>query len=305
MNINNKLKLFIGLWTVLLLIWGSMLSAAPQAELIPFFVTGQKTKIVTVDHSAWQTILDGYLDAEHSSRVNRFNYAKLKANAADQKKLNRYLSYLQTHDPRRYPSAEQKAYWINFYNALVVQIVLGAYPVSSITKIHQNLVKLGPWKEKRVEVAGKNLSLDDIEHGILRPIWRDNRIHYGINSASYGGANLAPEAYTATNIEELLEKGARDYVNHPRAVRFLEKDSSVSSRVYTWFQEKFGSKNKSTDDNSLLISSMYDWYKDDFGFTDEDVIKHLIKYAKPKLAKRLESYKGSIEYKYDWHLNEP
>lgn len=279
MKLNNRLQTFIGLWTVLLLIWASTLSAAPQAELIPFWNKSNEANKAKIDHSAWQAILNRYLNAKHRSGINRFNYAKLKANRTDKRKLNRYLSSLQKLDPRRYSKAEQKAYWINFYNALTVKVVLDNYPVKSITKIHKGWFAFGPWDDVHAKVAGKKLTLNNIEHGILRPIWRDNRIHYAVNCASLGCPNLAPKAYTAANTDKLLEQAAKDYINHPRGVQF---------------------KN-----GKLLLSSIYDWYKVDFGGNKRSLIKHLRKYANSKLAKRLQGYKGSIDYHYDWKLNKP
>jgi len=275
-----KILSFIGFWTILLFIWSSLLIAAPKAELIPFWNKSDEANQAIVNHSAWQAILDGYLEANHPSGINRFDYKKLKANATDKKKFDDYLSYLQSLDPRDYAKATQKAYWINFYNALTIKIVLSGYPVKSITKIHQGWFGFGPWDDVGVKVVGQKLTLNNIEHGILRPIWQDNRIHYAVNCASYGCPNLSPKAYTAQNMEELLEKGARDYVNHQRGVEFLE-------------------------DDYLVTSSIYHWYKVDFGGTDESVVKHFLKYAKPELAERLQIFHGSIDHDYDWQLNEP
>jgi hypothetical protein len=278
---NDKIHFLLGFWSVLLFIWANTLIAAPKAELIPFWDKSDETNQANIDHSGWQAILDGYLEANHPSGINRFNYAKLKANATDAQKLNDYLSSLQSLDPRNYAKAEQKAYWINFYNALTVQVVLNNYPIESITKIHAGWFGFGPWDDEvGVKVAEQKLTLNHIEHGILRPIWQDNRIHYALNCASYGCPNLLPTVYTVQNTEQLLEKNARDYVNHPRGVKFLK-------------------------DNYLMVSSIYHWYKVDFGGTDENLIKHFKKYAKPELVERLNIFHGSIDHDYNWSLNQP
>ncbi|OQY48596.1 MAG: Ser/Thr protein kinase [Candidatus Parabeggiatoa sp. nov. 2] len=275
----RKAQTLVGLFAVVLFIWSSTISAAPKAQLIPFWNASNEANSATIDHSAWQTILNRYLVANHPSGVSRFNYAKLTANTADGNKLDEYLSYLQKLDPRTYSKAEQKAYWINFYNALTIQVVLSAYPVSSITKIYDGWFGFGPWDDVHAKVAGQRLTLNDIEHGILRPIWKnDNRIHYAVNCASYGCPNLASEAYTAANMDRLLEQGARDYVNHPRGVQFKS-------------------------DGTLLVSSIYRWYKRDFGGTNASVIRHWRQYAKPRLAKRLWRYNGPIDHDYNWSLN--
>ena len=268
-----------GLIGVILLGTASIVFAAAGAKLIPAWDASDETSDLSIDHSVWQEILDGYL-SEHPSGINRFDYAALKASAADSAKLAGYLEHLQTLDPRKYARAEQKPYWINFYNALTVQVVVDGYPVDTIHKIRKGILPLGPWKDVHARVAGMELTLDDIEHGILRPIWRDNRIHYGVNCASLGCPNLLTAAFTAANTEALLDTGAREYINHPRGVDFV-------------------------DDDFVVISSIYDWFVPDFGDSDEGVIEHLVKYAEPELAQRLREFSGAFDYEYDWGLNHP
>ncbi len=258
---------------------------AQTAKLIPVWNASDENSVAHMDHTAWQEILNGYL-REHGSGVNRFDYGALKANAGDSAKLASYLASLQSLDPREYSRVEQKAYWINFYNALTVKVVADAYPVDSIKDISESLLGSlgrifgGPWNDVHANVAGLDLTLNNIEHGILRPIWQDNRIHYAVNCASYGCPNLSPTAFTADNSEKLLDAGARAYVNHPRGVEFM-------------------------DDDFMIISSIYKWYAADFGDTEKSVIEHLVKYADEPLAKRLRKFSGSVDYEYDWSLNRP
>ncbi len=258
----------------------SFVLAAPSSALLEFWNASDETNTETIDHSTWQNLLTTYLSS-HPSGVNRFDYAALKASAEDRTKLTDYLTHLQAHDPRAYARAEQKAYWINFYNALTVQVVVNAYPVDSIRAIHESWIPLsGPWDDVHAQVAGQELTLNNIEHGILRPIWRDNRIHYAVNCASYGCPNQSPTVFTAANTEELLDASARAYVNHPRGVDFV-------------------------DDDFLVISSIYNWYVEDFGNSQENVLAHLIQYAEAGLATRLKDFAGSVDYEYDWSLNQP
>lgn len=258
---------------------------AKSAKLIPEWSASDENNAAHIDHGAWQEILNDYLH-KHDSGVNRFDYAALKANAGDFAKLVSYLASLQSLDPRDYSRAEQKAYWINFYNALTVKVVVDAYPVKSIKDISESLLgKLGrifggPWDDVHAKVAGLDLTLNNIEHGILRPIWKDNRIHYAVNCASYGCPNLSATAFTSENADTLLDAGARAYVNHPRGVDLV-------------------------DDDFLVISSIYKWYAADFGGTEKSVIEHLIQYAGKGLATRLKKFAGSVDYEYDWSLNQP
>ena len=188
--------------------------AAPKAELQPYWDRSDAANPAAIDHSPWQGLLDGYLDTRHPSGVHRFAYGAVRS--ADRAVLRAYLATLQALDPRRYPRPEQEAYWINLYNALTVDLVLAHYPVKSIREIGGGWWVRGPWDDAIAKVAGRALSLNDIEHGVLRPIWRDPRIHYAVNCASIGCPNLAGRAYTRENLEGLLEEGARAYVNHPR-----------------------------------------------------------------------------------------
>ena len=170
----------------------------PKPKLIPAWDASDESSVDHIDHDSWQNLLDRYLRV-HSSGINRFDYAGLKASAKDTAGLADYLANLQKLDPREYSRAEQKAYWINFYNALTVQVVLEAYPVESIRDISDSflggLMFSGPWEDVVAQVAGLDLTLDNIEHSILRPIYRDNRIHYGVNCASLGCPNLLPTAF--------------------------------------------------------------------------------------------------------------
>ena len=112
----------------------------------------------------------------------------------DRKSLDAYIAALAGHpgSRRALNRAEQQAYWINLYNALTVQVILDHYPVESIRDIDisPGLFADGPWGKKLVTIEGEAVSLDDIEHRILRPIWKDPRIHYAVNCASIGCPNL-------------------------------------------------------------------------------------------------------------------
>ena len=119
---------------------------------------------------------------------------------------------------------------------------------------------------------------DDIEHRILRPLWREPRTHYAINCASIGCPNLMREAFTAGNTEALLDAGARAYVNHPRGV-------TVAG-------------------DNLVVSSIYDWFQVDFGGSDKGVIRHLRQYAEPALEARLQRFDSIDDDEYDWSLND-
>jgi hypothetical protein len=162
---------------------------------------------------------------------------------------------------------------------LTVKTVLDHYPVESIRDIDisPGLFVDGPWKRKLVQVEGRQVSLDDIEHRILRPIWNDPRIHYAVNCASIGCPNLQARAFTAKGSQRLLDKAARDYVNHRRGVRVAG--------------------------DRLVLSSFYSWFEPDFA-VDGGVMGHLKRYAGSALAARLDGFDEADDYAYDWRLND-
>lgn len=264
-------------WTLTALaLWAAPAQASPKAELWPRWTAHDAAATTAIDHRAWDAWLARYL-VRDADGVNRVGYGTVSAD--DRAVLDRYVAALAAERIGGYARPEQMAYWINLYNALTVQVVLVRFPVASIMdiKISPGLFAAGPWGKKLVAVEGEMLSLDDIEHRILRPIWRDPRIHYVVNCASIGCPNLAPRAYTAARLEAMLDEAARDYVNHPRGAAIVE--------------------------GKLVLSRIYDWYRDDFGTTDAAVIQHLAGYASGGLAAKLRSFKRISDYRYDWGLN--
>ncbi|MEO1551884.1 MAG: DUF547 domain-containing protein [Pseudomonadota bacterium] len=224
------------------------------------------------DHGVWDALLSKGVKMGRDG-VARFDYARVDRNA-----LNGYLTNLQAVDPRTLSSGAAFAYWVNLYNTLTVAVVAEAYPVSSIRRIGGSVLQPGPWRAKRVEVTSVALSLDDIEHGILRPVWRDPRIHYAVNCASIGCPNLAPTAYRAGQLERMLTTGARAYVNHPRGVTVTGQGA--------------------------VVSSIYHWFKVDFGGQDAGVLEHLRAFAADDQATRLGPVRRIVDHRYDWALND-
>jgi len=250
--------------------------AAPRARLVsPHWLESDPASTAHVDHSAWNHFLGDYL-VRGADGVNRIAYAR--ALPQGRALLERYIAALESVPVSRLARAEQRAYWINLYNAETTDIVLVHYPVASIRDISlgPGLFDVGPWQAKLLHVEGEALSLDDIEHGILRPIWRDARLHYALNCAALSCPSLMPEAFTAGNSEALLDAGARAYVNDPRGVRVV--------------------------DDRLTLSSIYLWYRADFGGDAAAVLVHLKHYAEPALAAHLAEFSAPSGYAYDWRL---
>jgi len=247
--------------------------AAPGASLIdPHWQ--QSGSAGDVDHSAWGSFLSRYV-RPGASGVNLVDYGGVSA--GDKKALKSYIAALEAAQPTGMSRDAAMAYWFNLYNAKTVDLILDNYPVESIRKIG-GFFSSGPWDDKGVTVEGRSLSLNDIEHGIMRPIWDDPRIHYGVNCASIGCPNLPTQPFTSGNLDGMLDQSARDYINHPRG-----------SRV---------------EGGRLTVSKIYDWYKVDFGNNDAGVIAHLRQYASGQLAADLGGVSSISGTEYDWSLND-
>lgn len=235
---------------------------------------------VTVDHGAWTDLLRAYVHTD-AEGLNRVRYGRFKAEARD--KLSAYIARLEATDVAALDGAEQFAFWANLYNAKTIAIVLDKYPVASIKDISLGgglvaAIKGGPWQAKVTRVGGHDLSLDDIEHVILRGLFKDPRVHYAVNCASVGCPNLLAEAFTGAKLEAQLDAAAAAFINSPRGVRVA--------------------------DGGLVLSSIYSWFQADFGASEQGVVAHLMRYAAPPLKARLAAGSGGIDYAYDWRLND-
>ena len=259
------------------LLVGAAATAAPQAELWPRWEAHDASSEETIDHSAWGDFLDQYLIADHPSGVNRVPYGDVSP--ADHRSLQDYLDRLQAVAVSGLNRDEQLAYWINLYNAATVDLILDNYPVDSIRDIGEGMFSQGPWDDELLRVEGEALTLNDVEHRIIRPIWQDERIHYVVNCASIGCPNLYPEPLTADNWRPVFEESAVDYITHPRGMRI--------------------------DGNRLVLSEIYNWYVADFGDSLDGVVNHLVEYVDAETAERLREFDGRVRYEYDWSLNEP
>jgi len=248
--------------------------AAPDAKLWPRWSTHNSESVDSVDHQRWDQLLQRYV-VEAKDGINRFGYHRVSSE--DRQQLADYLASLAATPVSQLSREHQLPFWINLYNALTVQVILKNYPVDSIRDIRSGFFSAGPWSLELISIEGEALTLDDIEHRILRPVWKDPRIHYAVNCASLGCPNLQKQAFSAENSDSLLDQGAREFINHPRAAR-------VDS------------------DGDLQISSIYDWFEDDFG-NEAGVIAHLKQYAAQPLADALKNIDEVDGYHYDWALN--
>lgn len=234
----------------------------------PVFAERDAASQITVDHTPWDAFLTDYV-VEDDSGVNLVRYRAVTDE--DRAALDAYVDALQEVDVTTLNADAQFAFWINVYNAVTVQAIMDAPGIKSIRDIDS------VWDVKEVTVNGIDLSLNDIEHRIIRPVYGDPRVHYAVNCASIGCPNLARKAYTGETLDAMLDAAARAYVNHPRGIN--------------------------VDGRKVFASKIFGWYREDFGADEAAVLEHVRAYAEPALRDALGGRTKINDYGYDWGLN--
>ncbi len=221
----------------------------------------------TVDHSIYAELLKEYV------RNGVVDYKGFKNDEAD---LNSYLLVLEKTDTKALPRYEQFAFYINAYNACTIKLILSGYPdVKSIKDLGSAFKS--PWKKKICRIDGDVLTLDDIEHHILRPRYKDPRVHFAVNCASKGCPPLRSEPYMGISLDRQLNESAEGFINN-----------STYNHI---------------KGNTLYVSKIFEWFSGDF---NNDIVGYFLKYARGNLKSILEANRDRIKVKYldyDWSLN--
>lgn len=220
-----------------------------------------------VDHGIYAGLLARYV------QNGVVDYAGFKA-AEDQ--LDQYLNVLSAVDPDVLDRAERFAFYVNVYNAWTIKLILNHYPGIQSIKDAGSLFQ-SPWKKKLVRIHGSVLTLDDVEHNILRPRFRDPRVHFAVNCASKGCPPLMAEPFYGDRLEQQLDAAAESFVNDSDYTRL--------------------------DGETLHISKIFQWFSEDFG---HDPLDFIGRYARGELRQRLAALKDRVRIQYldyDWSLN--
>ena len=179
------------------------------------------------DHTPWNRLLQ-----DHVANNGDVDYDAFKTNEAQ---LDEYLAALKNAPPGNdWPRDERLAYWINAYNAFTVKRILNDYPLTSITDLDGG----DPWKIEWIEIGGQTYSLNNIEHDIIRPQFNEPRIHFAVNCAAASCPPLPNKAFTADNLESMLESNTRAFIRNP-TYNLTSGDVKVS-KIFDWYGEDFG-----------------------------------------------------------------
>jgi hypothetical protein len=261
---------------------GLLFSVPPAGRLLADEAFGHR-------YAAYGEVLARHV---HASGVD---YASLKA---DRGPLDRVVAEFDSTGARNEPgwSREQRmAYWINAYNAFTLRVIVDHYPIRSrwFTLQPRNSIRQidGVWTRLQWHAAGQTVTLDDIEHKILRPTFQDARVHFALNCASASCPPLAAKPYSAEALGEQLNEAARIYLASAEGLRW--------------------------EGNTFRISSIFKWYGDDFiaeyaplvpggrPARDRAILGAIAAHAPPPAAALARTGTPAIEYlDYDWSLND-
>ena len=226
-------------------------------------------ELTSQSNVAYNDLLSKYVDMDGNVNYRGF--------ITERAKFEAYLAHLNKYSPTSDWSTEQRlAYWINTYNAFTIKLIIDNYPLESITDLHPFFYIPGintVWHEEFFQIRNEDMSLDHIEHKILRVEFKDARIHFAINCASKSCPKLRNEAYEAVKIGHQLDDQARSFINNPE-------------------------KNK-IESGKLGLSKIFSWFKNDFE-TSGSIISFINRFSSTTISNDAE-----IDYlPYDWSLNE-
>ena len=233
-----------------------------------------------ITHTQWDELLKKYVSEE-----GNVNY---KGFVADKTQLEQYLNLLSTNRPSKdWTRDEQLAYWINAYNAFTVKLIVDHYPVKSIKDIKNGIPFINSvWDIKFFTIGGKKMTLNDIEHGIIRKEFKEPRIHFAVNCASFSCPVLLNEAFIASKLDAQLSKQTKIFLNDTRK-------NQISA-------------------NKIVISKIFNWYSTDFTnkgffsrlFGKKNRGRQFVQFIAPYVTEPINK-DAKVEYMdYDWSLNE-
>ncbi|GJQ60578.1 MAG: DUF547 domain-containing protein [Candidatus Scalindua sp. AMX11] len=220
--------------------------------------------------STFDTVLSRYV-----SEDGLVDYKGLKKD--DQ--FEKYIEYLSHTDPDDLPSDKHRlAFWINAYNAFVLQGVLEEYPIKSVLDI--GLMPHSFFKQMKFETNTGGINLRVLENEKLREAFREPRIHFAINCASMSCPKLLKDVYVAEKLDQQLEAQTKAFINN-KTMNFLDREKGV-----------------------LYLSQIFKWYEGDFIQNGEKIESYVLRYLNREDGEFIKSNEVAIKYiDYDWGLN--
>ena len=229
--LRNKMKNPIRSYLLLCLIFCLQLCSLTAFAQIRVDGKGSKAP----SHEGWDSLLKKWVD-QHGM-VNYQGFGQ------DRAQLKAYLRSLEASPPdeKTWSKEEQLAYWINAYNAYTIELILQYYPIEDINDIKAGTMMAyvkTPWDIKFINIGGKKLDLNNIEHNIIRPIFKEPRIHFALVCAARSCPKLRQEAYVPERLEAQLAQQARSFLLDPDK-NLVRNDKLELSKIFEWFKDDF------------------------------------------------------------------
>ncbi len=239
------------------------------------------------DHQAWDDIVKKNVKPIGPGATS-FDYANVHSKHHQLKTYLEQLSVIDQATFDAWSTDEQLAFLINAYNAFTVDLILTKYPnLKSIRELGGTFKS--PWKKKFIPLLGQNISLDTIEHDMIRGSGRYNepRIHFAVNCASIGCPPLINEAFTGDTVDAQLEKATQDFLTD-RTRNFINGDSVTVSKIFDWYRGDFEAGWRDAIDLGEFLAL----YGDSLGLSAEQ-------------SEALAAGEYDIKFSdYDWRLND-
>lgn len=248
-------------------------------------------------HSVYNSLLKKYV------KNGRVDYSGF---IASKQEFVSYLNTLGSVKQSEYGSWTEKeklAFWINAYNAFTIKAIIDHYPITRSFSIvglfvpSNSILQIkGVWDELKFKAVGNEVTLEDIEHEILRKEFDEPRIHMALNCASVSCPDLRNEAYVPGRLEEQLTQASTAFMNNPEKGLYIDEGDGIVklSKIFNWFGDDFipiyggghSFQGRSEKENAALNFALV--------YVDSD--------SKKEYLKRNNFRIGYLNY--DWHLNE-
>ena len=246
------------------------------------------TSAAAFDHSypQYDTLLKRFVSA------GRVDYQGLKADPAVLNAFMDRTAAVPEAQLNAWTETERLTFLINLYNAATLKLIIDHYPLESIKDIG-NFFK-GPWDQPVVRLFGEAITLDNVEHDIIRKQYSEARIHVALVCAAKGCPPLRSEAYAPARLDRQLDDQSRVFLRSPEGLRIdREKNTVYVSSIFKWYGEDFVA--------GYTPESGFD----QLGRTEQAVAHFCSRYLPPSQSEFLKAGRYDMKYlDYDWSLNE-
>lgn len=254
----------------------------------------QISHALDLNHRLWDQVLKKNV---HQGLVD---YQTLKANP---RSFEAYLKELESVRPSDYEAWSRRdkiAFWLNAYNALTIKAILDHYPIKpswlGLALYPKNSIRQipGVWDKLTWRAAGRVVTLNDIEHKILRAEFREPRLHMALVCASIGCPALREEAFTGKKLESQLEEQTRSFLASSARFRIDRESRRVYlSPIFQWFGQDFIEKDTPSEGLAASLAA------------EKASLNFISRYLKDEDSRWLAAGKYHVKYlDYDWSLNE-